>query len=82
MRFLSRWLAIEPQKAAEKIVHVLSDQDSSGPSGMFYEGTRDVGFKKGIAERPEKFEQIWKLSLELAEMQSWRAAEEMQDAQT
>ncbi len=24
-RFLSRWFAIEPQKAAEKIVHVLSD---------------------------------------------------------
>ena len=69
MRLLSRWFAIEPKKAAEKIVQVLLDQNNAGKDGVFFDGTKEVGFKKGIAGEPEKFHQIWKLSLELAEME-------------
>ena len=69
MRLLSRWFAIEPEKAAEKIVQVLLDQKTVGKDGVFFDGTKEVGFKKGITGEPEKFDQIWKLSLELAEME-------------
>ena len=68
MRLLSRLFAIEPEKAAVKIVHVLLDQGTLGIDGAFFDGTKEVGFRKGIAGEPEKFDQIWKLSLELAEM--------------
>lgn len=69
MRLMSHWFAIEPKKAAEKIVQVLLDQNDAGKDGVFFDGTKDVGFKKGITREPEKFDQIWKLSLELAEME-------------
>ena len=68
MRLLSRLFAIEPEKAAVKIVHVLLDQGTLGIDGAFFDGTKEVGFRKGIAGEPEQFDQIWKLSLELAEM--------------
>ena len=68
MRLLSRLFAIEPEKAAVKIVHVLLDQGTLGIDGAFFDGTKEVGFRKGIAGEPEKFDQIRKLSLELAEM--------------
>ena len=70
MRLLARRLAIEPAKAAAKIGQVLLDQQTVGQDGVFFDGTRMVGFKKGISGEPEKFDQIWKLSLELAEMKS------------
>ena len=70
MRLRSRWLAIEPEKAAAKIVQVLLDQETVGQDGVFFDGTRRLGFKQGISGEPEKFDQIWKLSLELAEMKS------------
>ena len=36
MRLLSRWLAIEPAKAAAKIVQVLLDQETLGQDGVFF----------------------------------------------
>ena len=70
MRLLSRWFAIEPEEAAEKVVQVLTGQDLQGQDGIFHSGTKQVGFKREITGHPERFDQVWELSLELAEMRS------------
>lgn len=68
MRLLSRWFAIEPEKAAEKIVQILLDQQIAIRDGVFFNGVKEVGFKKSITDAPDEFDRIWRHSLYLAEM--------------
>ncbi|MCY3813155.1 MAG: hypothetical protein OXH15_15270 [Gammaproteobacteria bacterium] len=71
LSLLSRWFAAEPEAAAGKIVRLLQSPETAAADGAYFAGTREVGFRAGISAHPGRFDRIWQLSLQLAEMTEW-----------
>ncbi|WP_261842681.1 SDR family NAD(P)-dependent oxidoreductase [Aliamphritea ceti] len=68
MRLMRDWFAISPAQAADKMHQLLLTSRLSF-GGSYFNGLRDIGYRRSVTKQQHDFENLWQQSLRLANMQ-------------